>query len=128
MYQNQQYDFDWGPDGPLAPLYARLATPEYMGMIDPPVGWLPLVLKLNDNLSSILPAYTIAQVKEKFAGLRYSIDSFGVALDDPRVALAKELITEAEQASTRICQVCGQPGQQRKDITWHATLCDEHAS
>jgi hypothetical protein len=127
MPQNPQYDYDWGPNGPLAPLHDRAAYLDHPVMISPPVGWVPLVLKLNEDLVAILPDYTIAQVKEKFAGLRYYIDSFGVAKDDPRIALARELIAEAESDSQSICQVCGEPGRFR-DVSWNATLCDKHAS
>lgn len=128
MYPNPQYDFDYGPDGPLAPLQARSAYPDSPVMISPPLGWVPLVLKLDEDLAAILPDYTIAQVKEKFAGLRYYIDSFGVGRDDPRIALARELILEAESVSQSICQICGSPGTFRPELAWHATLCDEHSS
>lgn len=128
MYPNPQYDYDYSIDGALAPLQARSAYPDIPSQISPPVGWVPLVLRLNDDLESILPDYTIAQVKEKFAGLRYYIDSYGVGRDDPRVALAREMIADAEQASFRICQVCGAPGTDSGNRAWRATLCDEHAS
>ena len=114
-------------ENPLAALYERLATPNYPVMISLPVGWTELVLQLDSDLSVILPDYTIAQVKEKFAGLRYYIDSYGVANTDPRVELSKELISEAETVSMRTCQVCGSPGRYREEVVWQATLCDEHA-
>lgn len=125
MYPNPQYDYDYGPRGPLAALQARSAYPDLPVMISPPVGWVPLVVKLNEDLAAILPDYTIAQVKEKFAGLRFYVDSFGVPRDDPRVALAREVIAEAEAMSQSVCQVCGSPGRFR-EVSWYATLCDEH--
>lgn len=128
MYPNPQYDYDYGPDGPLAPLQARSISPDFPVMISPPIGWVPLVLKLNEDLAAILPDYTIGQVKEKFAELRFYIDSYGVGRDDPRYALARDLISEAEAQSMRTCQICGQPGVFQDDLRWHATLCDEHAS
>lgn len=127
MYENPQYDYDYGPDGPLAPLQERSANPDLPVMISPPIGWVSLVLGLNEELSVLLPDYTIGQVKEKFAGLRYYIDSYGVAKGDPRIALARELIADAEQASERICQICGSYAEFRPDA-WHATLCDDHAN
>lgn len=127
MPQNPQYDYDWGPNGPLAPLHDRAAYLDHPSMISPPAGWVPLVLELDKELSHLLPDYTIAQVKEKFSGLRYYIDSFGVGKDDPRIAIAREIIADAEQASQSICQVCGEPGRFRSGFV-HATLCDKHAS
>lgn len=128
MRLNPQYDYDGGPDGPLAPLHARSATPDYPCMISVPHGWVPLVLHLNDDLESILPDYTIAQVKEKFAGLRYYINTFAVDRLDPRIAMANEMIAEAERLSAQTCQVCGEQGQQRSTPTGSiSTLCDEHA-
>ncbi len=127
MYPNPQYEYDFGPDGVLAPLQERSEYPDSPYMISPPVGWVELVLELNENLSSILPDYTIAQVKEKFASLRYYVGEYGCAKDDPRIAIAKELIQEAESLSMRTCQVCGQPGvYEMKSGRFCATMCAEH--
>jgi hypothetical protein len=123
---NMQYDYALGEDGPLAPLHERSAHPDIPVMISPPLGWVPLVLGLNDALAVMLPDYTIAQVKEKFAGLRYYIEDFGVGYGDPRIALAREMIAEAEAESQRICQVCGATGRFRGESFYHATLCDDH--
>lgn len=123
---NIQYDYELGVDGPLAALHERNATPDYPVMISPPIGWIPLVLRLNESLASMLPDYTIGQVKEKFAGLRYYIAEWGVGDDDPRIELARELISEAEAESYTICQVCGGPGELREDSYYCVTACDEH--
>lgn len=125
---NPQYDYDFGPYGRLAPLHARSSIPDYPAMIAPPLGWLLLVIELNEELEDILPDYTIAQVKEKYAGLRYYIHSFGVAPDDPRIDMARALIADAENRSLSICQICGAAGSMRTDRGWYATLCDDHAS
>lgn len=123
---NSQYEYDYGPDGPLASLQARSAHPDHPSMIAPPIGWVQLVVDLDKELASILPDYTIAQVKEKFAGLRYYIDTYGVGREDPRVAMANDLIREAEDRSRSICQICGSAGSLSVISYWHATLCDEH--
>jgi hypothetical protein len=34
-------------------------------------GWYPLIADLNKQLAELFPGYTIQQIKEKFAGLRY---------------------------------------------------------
>lgn len=124
---NPQYDYDYGPFGPLAALHERSTHPDYPAMIAPPYGWIWLVLTLHAELEAILPDYTIAQVKEKVGELRYYIDSYGVGDDDPRIDMARNLIAEAERASVRTCQMCGRPGRFQNSV-WHATLCDEHAS
>lgn len=127
MIPNPQYDYDYGPNGRLGPLQARSTHPDYPSMIAPPVGWVQLVVELHEALEEILPDYTIGQVKEKFAGLRYYLDTYGVGHDDPRVSMADELIREAEAKSRETCQICGAYGILRTERGWHATLCDEHA-
>lgn len=120
---NPQYDYDYREV--LAPLQERNDS-NFPGMIAPPHGWVELVLNLDSELSHILPDYTIAQVKEKFGGLRYYIESYGVDPDDPRVEIAKELIAEAEEASKSMCQICGEEGHVHDARVWCATLCDDH--
>lgn len=126
MIPNPQYDYDYGPNGPLAALHAREHKPGYPGTIAPPVGWVDLVVDLDARLAEIVPNYVIAQVKEKFGGLRFYVESYGVGWDDPLVRQAFALITEAENASKTMCQVCGGPATLRSHNGWHATLCDEH--
>ena len=59
-----------------------------------------------------------SQVKEKFGGLRFYVDS----------ATEKHYnyITFAESMSYRTCEVCGAPGERYTD-GWHQTLCETHA-
>lgn len=87
-------------------------------------GWQPLIEKLHADLSALAPGYGIAQIKEKFGGLRYYLDctpDFPVAIQDQM----EELVTEAELASFLICEQCGAPGELRGG-SWWKTLCDEH--
>jgi hypothetical protein len=82
-------------------------------------GWF----KLIDDLSSQITALdekngstTIAmQVKSKFGGLRFYIESGSDAIFD--------LIDKAEADSLTICEWCGEPGEQRGG-GWVYTLCD----
>jgi hypothetical protein len=127
MIPNLQYDYNFGPHGPLAPLHARAAYPDHPAMIAPPIGWIDLVVDLHERLVELLPDYTIAQVKEKFAGLRFYVNTYGTERDDPRVSQAYELIAEAEHRSQSICQVCGEPGSMRSDGGWFGTFCDAHS-
>jgi len=83
-------------------------------------GWL----KIIDNLSAEVTAIdekngskTIAtQVKEKFGGLRFYIESGSDAIFD--------LIDKAEDESFRTCETCGEPGTTRDD-GWVSTECDK---
>ncbi len=124
-----QYNYTFGPDGPMAPVYARAVHP-MPGMIAPPIGWIPLVLKLDEELADIFPDYTVFQVKEKFGGLRYYVDRFypsDPAKDAFLIERANELVRTAEMDSFSICQVCGEPAEVRTDDWLIATLCDAHA-
>jgi hypothetical protein len=60
---------------------------------------------------------TVAQVKEKFGGLRFYYDG-----GDEYVA---GMVTMAEILAERTCEECGKPGKQRQG-GWIKTLCDEH--
>jgi len=88
----------------------------YCGWHCPP-GWYPAVEKLCDLLERI-GGVQLAQVKEKFGGLRFYVDGGPY--------LAHELIKACEAASIMMCQDCGAPGVLRKNGTyWVATLCDK---
>lgn len=106
----------------LAPLYARLQKGGYIS-IGP--GWNEIVLQLDRDIAKLDPDYKIAQVKEKFAQLRYYIDPSDTYdhtngwLTDPIYAL----IDKAEKASSVTCEDCGAPGVQRTDRYWQLTLC-----
>lgn len=92
--------------------------------ISHPQGWDALVEALDHELNKLSPRYTVQQVKEKFAGLRFYYEP---GTDDPVVAQQmKELVDAAEAASFKLCESCGQPGTLRDD-GWWATLCDAHA-
>lgn len=61
---------------------------------------------------------TVAQVKEKFGGLRFYVDGGSYELH--------AAISKAERDSHYICEDCGEPGVMRKG-SWLRTLCDAHA-
>lgn len=85
-------------------------------------GWYEVVFQLDRDIAALDPDYTIAQVKEKFGGLRYYIDNINPAVSDA----ANRLIAEAEAKVSTMCEECGQPGVLRTDIGWYRTLCDAH--
>jgi hypothetical protein len=78
-------------------------------------GWASLIDAIFDRLPE--DAY-ILQVKEKWGGLRFYISGSRELLD---------FISEMENKSLEMCEICGQPGKPREG-GWIRTLCDEHAS
>jgi hypothetical protein len=79
-------------------------------------GWYDLLYDLFSKLEDIAPIIVI-QIKEKFGGLRFYT---GPATDEHY-----KLITEAENQSYHICEVCGKEGKVRTG-GWVVTLCDKH--
>ena len=79
-------------------------------------GWNDIVLDLHNKLVKEYPDYFIAQVKEKFATLRY--------YTGPLSDIGWGYITEAEMLSAATCEECGRPGEYRGDGSWVLTLCD----
>lgn len=59
----------------------------------------------------------VAQIKEKFGGLRFYYDGG----DD----MIHGMVYMAESWASRHCEVCGKPGESRSK-GWIKTLCDEH--
>lgn len=109
----------------LAPLFARLPENYPPGMISVGPGWFDLVLSLDETLAEIDPDYTIAQVKEKFGGLRYYANpSATYTFDgDLRDSPFFKAITAAEADSFRTCEDCGAPGREVGG-GWIIVLCE----
>jgi hypothetical protein len=80
-------------------------------------GWDHLVQPLIDHCEkNNIP---IAQIKEKFGGLRFYLDT---ALNtDPIWGM----IDEAEQRSLSTCEECGEPGTRKRIGGWLKTVCDD---
>ena len=58
------------------------------------------------------------QVKEKFGGLRFYLDSSATEKLHDAIRLA-------EDESYKTCELCGEPGEPRRE-GWIKTLCDKH--
>ena len=63
------------------------------------------------------PQVVVAQIKEKFGGLRFYYDGGDDAVDG--------MVRMAEAWADKHCEVCGKPGKSRSG-GWVKTLCDEH--
>ena len=103
-------------------LEKRGFSPAYCGA-DCPDGWKDLVLNLLDKLKG---KCKIAQIKEKFGLLVVYTDP--ISTDQAgfdAVNEADKLIDEAQEASSKICEVCGAPGKRDSD-GWITVLCELH--
>lgn len=80
-------------------------------------GWFGLVKELIEKCIALGWNKETCQIKEKFGGLRFYINS---ASDD-----VSEAINEAEEKSFKVCEVTGNPGELRTDLGWYRTLSDE---
>lgn len=82
-------------------------------------GWYEII----DELSSKLEPYGVvaAQVKEKFGGLRFYLESYPKDKFDE----IHNLIQTAEMKSFTICEVCGSEEATRKGKFYVQTLCDK---
>ena len=90
-------------------------------------GWWPILEKLCSNIqnhidwknkqSGIVPQVTVAQIKEKFGGLRFYYDGGDEHING--------MVRMAEVWADASCEECGSPGK-RRDGGWIKTLCDTH--
>ena len=85
-------------------------------------GWHELIKTLEEKLNKIDPEFELLQVKEKFGGLRYYANTSN---DDERTNF-HQLISLAEEASFHLCEVCGEPGENKATHQWLKTLCETH--
>jgi hypothetical protein len=81
-------------------------------------GWLGLIKEMMEDIISMGWNKEVCQVKEKFGGLRFYINNASNEVHDR--------ITQTENLSYQICEICGESGKLRTDIGWYLTLCDEH--
>lgn len=94
----------------------RLTNAPYSGVKD---GWIPTLEKLMVRLTGLgMKPEAVLQIKEKFGALRFYISNGTEEMHDA--------IMQAENASSQICEDCGEPGRLREGA-WLKTLCDHHA-
>lgn len=88
-------------------------------------GWHQLLDDLHEQLRMLLGDYDVLQIKEQYGGLR-----FYVLLDhryaNVNVEQAIASISDAERASWRTCEGCGEAGHVLYHAGWYKTLCDKH--
>lgn len=109
----------------LTEIKTKLAKDGVSQTLDIGDGWIHLVVNLHIELKRLDPDYVLAQVKEKFGGLRYY--AFCTSLDDQIRSKFRSLIHDAEGLSYTICEETGKPGilMRKKDGYWIRTLNPE---
>lgn len=107
-------------------LYPRLFSGNPFDVGHPP-GWNSLVAELMSEIEKInenLPQEewaTVAQIKEKFGGLRFYMNSYPKQYSEE----IDKLIDAAEDTSVVTCVVCGAQGKMCNN-GWISPYCDQH--
>lgn len=70
-------------------------------------GWKDIIERTHEKLLYVDPDYTIAQIKEKFGGLRYYYDHSFESYDDIRREIMDDIVRSAEDEASRTCELCG---------------------
>ena len=89
-------------------------------------GWYKILWRLCVDMEPLVAdiekesgeRFEVVQVKEKLGTLRFYVSHHSDAIN--------ERIAEASKESSRTCEVCGQPGKQRKTGGGVRAVCDEH--
>jgi hypothetical protein len=98
--------------------YSDRPTIKHCEVFDVDSGWYPLIKELIEDLIKLGWDKQLCQVKEKFGGLRFYINTGSDEIF--------KRITLAENQSYEICETCGVKGDMRTDIGWYRTLCNKH--
>ena len=69
-------------------------------------GWKTIIRETDKKLKFIDPGYTVAQIKEKFGGLRYYYDQT-VEYGSTASQIMEDIVRAAENAASRTCEICG---------------------
>jgi hypothetical protein len=86
-------------------------------------GWNQLIDHLCEDIDKKNAEVSVNQIKEKFGGLRFYVDILNSPDANPEEVY--ELISDYEDKSYHICEVCGESGKLYAK-GWHQTLCDKH--
>lgn len=85
-------------------------------------GWFNIIDLLCAGLQSVTdgggPQVVAVQIKQKFGGLRFYVDTHSRAQG--------VLIEQAERMAERTCEMCGAPGEQISLDGWVVVTCPEH--
>jgi hypothetical protein len=90
-------------------------------------GWHEILWRLCVDLEPIVAEleketgeqFEVVQVKKKLGTLGFYVNHHSDAIN--------ERIVEAQNESSRTCEICGQPGKWLEGSGWVQTRCEEHA-
>jgi hypothetical protein len=109
-------------------LYKKNIWPEF------DEGWYELVANLSseiyekyDKWSSLPDLPYVAQMKEKFGGLRFYLESNTFFMEEPeKYEELDKIIAKYESISKVTCETCGSPNSsvRRKNGYWLKCMCD----
>lgn len=116
--EDSMKDIDWAP---FQAEFPHLFRDAQLGEMAVGEGWFELLWGLCSSLeiAAAKHEFHIAQVKEKFGGLRLYAHG-DIPMD------AWNLIQEACAYSETICEACGRPGSHCVIDGWLKTLCSAH--
>ncbi len=85
-------------------------------------GWNKILRELDKEIKKLAPDYKIEQIKQKFGDLRYYVSG----IPNNVSSQIYELISEAEELSSKTCESCGAPGKlaYRKTNGWLKVVCE----
>ena len=102
-------------------------VPEYWKSIDVDEGWYQIVVDCDNLLTEIDPNYQIAQIKQKFGGLRYYFQPSDVNNGELYVKM-NAVVLAYEKIASITCEATGKPGVLMKSKGgWVKTLDPEYA-
>jgi hypothetical protein len=84
---------------------------------DPEFAWDLVVSRTERTVPEEIPQVSVYTIKEKFGIMRV----YHMGGDD----YINGLVSMAESMTSRVCEVCGEPGELRHE-KWIKTLCDHH--
>ena len=126
MWNEEEYD---AFEQRLKEKYPKMFSQPYGG-IAVGAGWWPIIESLCANIQHytdwwnknredrpVVEQVVVAQIKEKFGGLRFYYDGGDEKIDG--------MVRMAESWADHSCEECGAPGKSRKG-GWIKTLCDKH--
>ena len=101
--------------------------PNYYKSVDVDEGWYQIVVDCDNLLTEIDPDYQIAQIKQKFGGLRYYFQPSDVNNGELYVKM-NAVVLAYEKIASITCEATGKPGVLMKSKGgWVKTLDPEYA-
>jgi len=102
--------------------------PKYSKSIEVDEGWYQIIVDCDNVLTQIDPNYQIAQIKQKFGGLRYYFEPSD-SNDDGLYIKMNSIVLSYEAIAAVTCEATGKHGVLMKSKSgWYRTLNPEYAA